>query len=189
MMKKMGFLGMIAIVSALAGCGGGSGSSGIAALPQAQKATVVAFSVVSTSKLPARINTIKFTAYLPAGVIVPTDPGKPNTISASALVPGYAVRSAFPAGATCPQPYGTYSAAVGKVTVGLLSTTDFSPGEFVLLNCKVQNGTTLTASDFTSLNGNLSSGFKAFGFSPANGGSTVDLTSSLNPYLNAYFFY
>jgi len=162
----------------LAACGGGGGSSsggsgGGGGGPVTTRTATVAFSVVSTAKLPAAIQGVTLIAALPPATTVSTDPGR-NTITASTLSVG--------SGITDPNLllYGTYSAAANKVRIGIVaaSNSTFRGGEFARLSVSYPSTTTLTLSDFTNANTPAFPLFQAAGFD-AVVHSIFDMTGQL----------
>lgn len=159
----------------IAGCGSGGSGGGAT-----DKTVVVAFSLVSSAQLPARINGVNISAILPVGVTVPMDTVNPKQISATALVAGSAV-TILPADGSAV--LGSYSSAGRLVRISVTWTgapqTGFGPGEVARLTCTAAAGTTVTSSELTALNTPLVY-FKAVNFDPVTL-STVDMTNFLQP--------
>jgi hypothetical protein len=168
--KTIARLVMLAATSMLAGCGSG-GSNGTNSTT-----AVVAFSLVSTARLPQRISGVTIAIHLPTGVSVQTDTANPKQISSTVLVAGSAMAS-IPSIIL-----GSYSSA-GRM-VRIVSTTNvtsgFGPGEYARLTCLVAHGVTITESGLTTLN-TPPVMFKVAGFD-ATTNSTVDLTNLLQPH-------
>lgn len=169
---------ILAATITLTGCGGGGGNGGNGT------SVVVAFSLISSAKLPARISGVNIAAYLPAGVSVQTDAANPKQISATALVAGSAM-DALPAADKII--LGSYSSAgrlVRIATASAAGTPGFGPGEYARLTCLVAAGVSVTESEITALNTPLVT-FKVFGFDPDTH-STVDLTKLLQPHFTVH---
>jgi hypothetical protein len=167
--KSIGVVLMLAGTAMVSGCGGSGGDSG----PNATTA-VVAFSAISSSTLPVRIDGIHVEAVLPSGVSVTTDPANPGQISATSLVAGSALDT-IPA--TDKLVVGSYSSTNRLVSISVDAATGFGPGEYVRLTCVVATGVTVTESGIAALN----SPPTAFTVSGYSSGSTVDLTGYLTP--------
>lgn len=177
---------MCAITTMLAACGGGGGGSSAGGGggdggggSSTTKTATVAFSVISTAKLPAPVQGITLVALLPAGTNVATDAGS-HTISASALTVG--------SGISDPNllVYGSYSAAANKVKIGIVSTsTNLRGGEFARLTVSYPATSTLTASDFTTPNTPAFPSFQAAGSDGSN--SIFDLSGKLAASLGVTF--
>lgn len=187
-MKKNTILGLFCslFILQVTGCGGGPGDNSQAPVTSTQKTAVITFSIMSTNRLPVRINGIEITAYLPSGVTVPTESTTPSQVSASALAAGSAVTGAI---STSNYVFGSYSASSRKINIFVADSSGaqsgFGPGSFAQLTCNVTNGTTLTGNDFVILN-NPFPHLKAIGYDPASR-SSIDLTSYLTPSLEVTF--
>ena len=164
----------------LAGCGGGGGSGNI----PTSTSVVVAFSLVSTARLPARISGVNIAAHLPAGVSVATDSANPRQISATALVAGSAMDSLPAADKIIIGSYSSDGNLVSISTAGAAGTPGFGPGEYARLTCLVAPGVNVTENGIRALNTPLAS-FKVTGFDPATH-STVDLTNLLQPHFTVH---
>lgn len=139
-MKKITLFSLLSLVGLMqiTGCGSGSGGGAIAT----EKTAVVSFSVMSTSRLPFRIEGVQLSALLPSGVTVVTDPAS-NKITSGSLVGGSTTANALV--------FGSYSAPIQKVKIDVAQVNPgFGPGEFARLTCNVVPGTTLTESDFVN---------------------------------------
>jgi hypothetical protein len=169
-----------ALLLSLTACGGGGGgTSANQTPPSTSKTATISFSVISTARLTAPVQGVQISALLPAGVTVATDAGS-TTLSSAALATGNGITSANR------QVYGTYSAAIRKVKITVVTTEDtFRGGEFAKLTVSYPATTTLTTTDFTSANAPLFPFFEAGGY--VLGSGSVDLTGKLRASLGVVF--
>jgi hypothetical protein len=179
--KSIAVVLALAATTMLAGCGSGGGgnNNGVSGT-----SVVVAFSLISTSRLPARISGVNIAAHLPAGVSVATDSANPKQISATALVAGSAMDSLPQADKIIIGSYSSDGNLVNISTAGASGTPGFGPGEYARLTCQVAPGVAVTESEITALNTPLVA-FKVTGFDAVTH-STVDLTNLLQPHLTVH---
>ena len=150
------------------GNGGGGGGGGATT-----KTATVAFNLISTATLPAPIQAVSLVAVLPAGTSVATNTGS-NEISSSALTVG----GGFPS----PVILGTYSAAVNKVKLAVLSPGGTARGgEVARLTVTYPSTTTLTAGQFADPTITSSAG------ADSGSNSILDLTTKVRAFLGITF--
>lgn len=166
-MRQM--IGALAASMLLAACGSGS----TVTLPQQKKATLV-FSASTSASLTTAVKSISISARIPAGVVVPIEPGQKRQVATTALV-------AYKAGSII----GNYSAPVLRIqVVDAASASGLgldNVRQFAGIILPVQDS--VTESSFTVINPSFPE-FSAFGQIPGN---TVDLTSKLKPAMKVTF--
>jgi len=162
---------ILAGTTLISGCGDGGKSNSTTA--------VVAFSIVSTAQLPARINGVNIAIILPEGVSAPTDATDPKQIAATALAAGSAMDSIPDAGKLV---MGSYSSAGRLVRIVALGPSGFGPGEYARLTCVADPGVIVSENGITQLNTPPVT-FRVTGYD-ADTHSSVDLTSLLRPHFN-----
>lgn len=173
-MKKALTILAISLLSACGGSGGGSSDgSNNGGGGTTTKTATVAFNIVSTATLPAPVQAVSLVAVLPAGTTVATNTGT-TEISSTAL----AVGSGFPS----PVVLGTYSAAVNKVKLAVLSPNSTARGgEVARLTVSYPSTTTLTAGQFAAPTVTSSAG------ADPGSNSILDLTGKLRAFLGITF--
>lgn len=150
------------------GGGGDGGGGGVTT-----KTATVAFNLISTATLSAPVQAVSLVAVLPAGTSVATNTGS-SEISSSAITVG----SGFPS----PVILGTYSAAVNKVKLAVLSPGGTARGgEVARLTVTYPSTTTLTAGQFADPTITSSAG------ADPGSNSILDLTAKLRAFLGITF--
>lgn len=183
--KGLGLICLLFVCLLATGCGGGGGSSSGSSppdpQPQAATKAVVSYSVTNSASSP--LAGIQFSAYLPPGTTVATTAGT-NQIATTNLVAGSALSGLQV------QVFGSYSAPLHKVKLGILPTnaasliSGFSGGELLKLTCNLTD-TSLSQSDFTGANGGHpvpQSEIFGYAYDTVNK-TTVDLNGFLTPSL------
>ncbi len=161
-------LSLLSLALILTACGGGGGGG---STPATSKTATLSFSVISTAQLSAPVQGVQLSAWLPVGVTVATNAGS-STLSSTVLAAGSGITSANR------QVYGSYSAAIRKVKITVVTTEEtFRGGEFAKLTVSYPVATTLTTNNFTSLNAPSFPFFEAGGYVVGSG--NVDLTNKL----------
>lgn len=146
---RVGILAALVLVI-MSGCGDGGGSGnnggtqGSYTFPEGK--STLAFSALSTAKLPASISGVDLSITLPQGMSVPTNNGLSGPIATDAVQPGTGMIGTNLA-------FGSYSVSTRKVYLSMVTTSDtFRSGEFLRLVCVVKPNTAITLADLNALN-------------------------------------
>ena len=163
------------------GCGGGGGSAAntsgtpAANTPATPAKVVISFSLISTAKLPFRLNGVQISATLPAGLTVTASGSTIASGLEAGSVASSAVNTNFPV-------FGRYSAP-NRVTLVIADSsnaqTGFGPGEMARLTCSLAAGIAISESDRLTLENAIT--FKASGWDPTAATNPVSLNRFLKP--------
>jgi hypothetical protein len=150
-------IGQIIVCGVCSGGGGGDGRGGNQSLnkgDQLSKKAVIVFSLISSQRLPFRMNGVEFTASLPIGM--------------SVVVTGAKISSGLEAGNAVSNVLVSGSFVAQKIKLMISDTTliqsGFGPGEVARLTCPITVGTTLSESDRVAFENEVVRTFKASGW-------------------------
>ncbi|MDD2852246.1 MAG: hypothetical protein PHY09_10170 [Desulfuromonadaceae bacterium] len=154
-------------------CGCGSGGAPESGMHGALSRATISFSLVSTARLPFRINGVQLIAPLPSALDVTT---ADNGLISGGLTPGSAVAAVVSGPSLL---FGTYSANMLSIVItdGSTAQTGFGPGEMARMTWVMRAGAVIGESDRLALEKSVT--FKASGWDQ----TVVSNPSSLDGYL------
>ncbi|GAM09363.1 hypothetical protein OR1_01640 [Geobacter sp. OR-1] len=134
--KKCAMLAVLAgCLALMTGCGGGGSNN------SSSTQTFKLYLAAANVPTGVQLGTIKTSITLPAGVSIPAD--NTGLVDASSIVATGTTVSGTS------QVLGNYQASARTLVIGLVNTTGFGNGDYLVVTFDVNNGTTVTAADFS----------------------------------------